>query len=69
MRAKEVARTFLARLRDLERVLAEDNIDYLAEKLRLPDIDAVPKEVFLKNRKDLLKEISTAKAFFLKMSE
>jgi len=35
----------------------------------LPDIDAVPKEVFLKNRKNLLKEIATAKIFFSKMSE
>lgn len=68
-RAKEVARTFLARLRDLERTLAEDNVDYLAAKLELPDIDAVPKEIFLKNRKDLLKEIAVAKIFFSKISE
>ena len=68
-RAKEVAHTFLARLRDLERLLAEDNVDYLAARLELPDIDAVPKEIFLKNRKNLLKEIATAKIFFSKMSE
>jgi len=68
-RAKEVAQTFLARLRDLERLLAEDNVDYLAAKLELPDIDAVPKEIFLKNRKSLLKEIDTAKVFFSKMVE
>jgi hypothetical protein len=63
-RAKEVARSFIARLNDLERVLAEDNVDFLAAKLENPTIDAVPKDVFLKNRPELLKEIEVAKDYF-----
>jgi hypothetical protein len=62
--AKRVARTFMARLDDLERVLAPDNIDYLAAKLADPTIDAVPKEVLLDNRQDLLKEIVVARRYF-----
>jgi|GEM_PF-1100203 len=63
-RSKAVAQSFLARLNDLEKVLAEDNIEVLAAKLSDPTMDAVPKEVFLNNRQDLLKEIQGAKNFF-----
>jgi len=68
-RGRDVARAFLARLNDLERVLATDNTDYLSAKLELPDLDAVPKEIFLKNRQRLLQEIEVAKAFFRKKVE
>ena len=63
-RAKEVAGSFIARLNDIERVLAEDNLDYLAAKLENPTIDAVPKEILIKNRPALLKEIEVAKDYF-----
>jgi hypothetical protein len=68
-RARDVARAFLARLNDLERILATDNTDYLSTKLELPDLDAVPKEIFLKNRQRLLQEIEVAKVFFRKKIE
>ncbi len=62
--SKAVAQSFLARLNDLEKVLAEDNIEALAAKLSDPNMDAVPKDVFLKNRQALLDEIQVAKKFF-----
>jgi hypothetical protein len=62
--SKAVAQSFLARLNDLETVLAEDNIEVLAAKLSDPTMDAVPKDVFLSNRQPLLDEIQVAKKFF-----
>jgi hypothetical protein len=62
--SKAVAQSFLARLNDLEKVLAEDNIEILAAKLSDPTMDAVPKEVFINNRQALLDEIQVAKDFF-----
>ena len=62
--AKAIAQTYLARLNDLEKILAEDNIEALATKLSQPTMDAVPKEVLLKNRQPLLDEIHVAKKFF-----
>lgn len=62
--SKAVAQSFLARLTDLERLLAEDNIEVLAAKLADPTMDAVPKDVFLNNRQELLDEIQVAKDFF-----
>ncbi len=62
--SKAVARSYLARLNALEKVLAKDNIKTLAATLSEPTMDAVPKEVFLKNRKPLLDEIRVAKKFF-----
>jgi hypothetical protein len=62
--SKAVARSFLARLNDLERVLAEDNIEVLAAKLSDPTMDSVPREVFLANRQALLDEIRVARKFF-----
>jgi hypothetical protein len=62
--SKAVAQSYLARLTDMERLLAEDNIGVLAAKLSDPTMDAVPKETFLNNRQDLLKEIQEAKEFF-----
>jgi hypothetical protein len=68
-RSKEVARSYLARLKDLERVLAEDNIDFLAAKLENPTIDAIPKDVLLKSRPGLLKEIEAAKDYFKALTQ
>jgi hypothetical protein len=62
--AKAVARSYLARLTDMERLLGEDNIEVLAATLSDPTMDSVPKDVFLNNRQDLLKEIQEAKDFF-----
>jgi len=62
--SKAVARSYLARLTDMERLLGEDNIEVLAAKLSDPTMDSVPKDVFLNNRQDLLKEIQEAKDFF-----
>ncbi len=62
--SKAVARSYLARLNALEKLLAKDNIKTLAATLSEPTMDAVPKEVFLKNRKPLLHEIRVAKKFF-----
>jgi hypothetical protein len=63
-RSRETARTFLARLRDLERMFAEENTDSLAARLGDPNLDAVPKGTLLDNRQDLLDEIKVAKKFF-----
>ena len=62
--AKAVARSYLARLNDMERLLAEDNIEVLAARLADPTMDSVPKDVFLDNRQDLLDEIRFARQFF-----
>jgi len=63
-RSKAIARSFLARLDDLERVLEEDNLDVLAAKLESPNLDGVPRATLLDNRPDLLMEIQEAKDFF-----
>ncbi len=62
--AKRVARTWVARLEDLERVLAEENLDFLAARLAFPDADAVPRETLVRNREALLEEVRSSKAFF-----
>jgi hypothetical protein len=62
--SKAVAQSYLARLTDMERLLGEDNIEVLAATLSDPTMDSVPKDVFLNNRQDLLKEIQEAKDFF-----
>ena len=63
-RTRETARSFLARLRDLERMLAEENLDALAARLENPNLDAVPKGTLLNNRQDLLAEIKVAREYF-----
>jgi hypothetical protein len=63
-RSRRIAATWLARLNDLESVLAPENLAYLGAKLEIPNFDAVPAETLRKNRDDLLKEIAVAKAFF-----
>jgi hypothetical protein len=63
-RARRIARTWLARLEDLERVLAEENLPSLGATLEAPNFDAVPAATLRKNRKGLLEEIRVAKEFF-----
>jgi hypothetical protein len=67
-RTKTIARTWLARLQDVETMLNEDNIEYFAQKIAYPGIDGVPKETLLKNRLALLKEIQDAKDYFERLS-
>jgi hypothetical protein len=62
--AKRVARTWVARLEDLERMLAEENVDFLASRLAFPGADAVPREPLVKNREALLDEVRSSRAFF-----
>ncbi len=62
--SKAVAESFLARLNDMERLLAEDNIEVLAARLAEPTMDIVPQDVLFANRQDLLDEIRVAKDFF-----
>lgn len=63
-RARRVAREWLERLEDLERVLAPENLPFLAKRLALPDVDAVPEETLRRNRDSLLAEIHAARDFF-----
>ena len=67
--SSKVARTWLARLDDLERVLSAENLEELARRLESPNYDAVPREVLFENRVDLLAEIRTAQEFFRKLAE
>jgi len=64
LRSRAAARIWIARLEDIERVLAEQNMQQLAEELESPYWDSVPKDVLMKNRHDLLQEIDVAKGFF-----
>ena len=68
-RAKRVAKTWLARLDDLEAVLAEDNLAALGAQLQVPNFDAVPPETLRANRKGLLAEIAAAKKFFRELAK
>lgn len=67
--AKRIAHTWLVRLEELETVLAEENLAYLAPKLELPNPDAVPEETLRKNQPALLAEIQTAKEFFKNLKQ
>ena len=63
-RAKALARTWLARLQDLESRLAEDQIEILAKKLERCCGDIVEEGLLRKNRTALLEEIRKAKEYF-----
>ena len=67
--SRKIAQTWLARLEDMEAVLTEDNMEQLAQKLEMPNFDAVPKETLLNNRQDLLTEIQAAKDFFKALAQ
>ena len=69
IRSRRIAQTWLARLEDIERVLAVENMEYLATKLELPNFDAVPRDVLMNNRRELLEEIQVAKDFFSRRSQ
>jgi hypothetical protein len=68
-RSRSIAATWLARLEDLQTVLAENNLDQLAKKLQTPEFDDVPKETLVNNRTALLEEIRVAKEFFGGLSQ
>jgi hypothetical protein len=59
-----LARSWLGRLENLERVLAEANMGELAQRLASPDFDGVPEDVLASNRSALLREIDDAKRYF-----
>ena len=65
--AEAIARFWLARLENMERVLAPENMERLAASLEVPNWDAVPRETLIDNREDLLREIQVAKRFFGRM--
>jgi len=62
--ARTVAQYWLARLENMERLLAPENMEQLAARFERPNSDAVPRETLFNNREDLLREIKTAKQFF-----
>ena len=64
VKKKLIARSWLARLEDMENILAENNIDDFAKKLSVPTLDDVSKETYLSSRTELLKEIADSKKFF-----
>lgn len=63
-KAEGIAQAWLARLEDLERVLAEENLDFLSRRLASPIYDGVPRDTLLRDREALLEEIRTSKTFF-----
>lgn len=63
--SKQIAKAWLARLKGMEKVLTEDNIEYLTRHMNY-NMHAVPQDILIKNRSALLKEIQTAKDFFEK---
>ncbi len=67
-RAKALARTWLARLEDLEFRLAEDQIPALAKKLEVSRGDIVEEDLLRKNRVALLEEIQKAKEYFTRLA-
>lgn len=66
--ARMLARSWLARLENLEYLLAETNLDTLSAQLVAPDFDAVPPEVLASNRSALLREIANAKRYFRRLT-
>lgn len=61
---KQIARSWLARLNDLEYTLKESNIPELARKLQNPNFDAVPEKAIRSSREGLLQEIRIAQSYF-----
>lgn len=70
-RTKAIARTWLSRLDNLEARLSEANIDRLAAEFHGPvsDSDDVPREIVVSNREALLREVQSARAFFVDLSD
>ncbi len=66
--SRAVAREWLARLYNLERVLDETNLEELGRSLEVPNFDAVPAETLRQNRAALLLEIEQAKEYFEMMA-
>jgi len=66
--SKSVARAWLARLKSLELVLTESNLDELARSLEVPNFDAVPEATLRSNRSALLLEVKQAQSYFMKLS-
>ena len=63
-RSGEVATDWLARLQDMEAMLAPESIDYVAMHFRGGNDQEVPRDVFLNNREGLLAEIRDAQKYF-----
>ena len=67
-RAKALARTWLARLEDLESRLAEDQIENFAKRLEPSPWDIVDEDLLRKNRSALIQEIQKAKDYFTRLA-
>jgi hypothetical protein len=64
-RSRDVARTWLARLEDLQVRLGADRLDGLAGRLARQPFDRVSAELLHRSRGALMAEIETARTFFL----
>ncbi len=62
--SQRVAREWLARLDDLREILIPENTETLGAQLEEPAFDAVPTETLANNRRQLLHEIRSARAYF-----
>jgi hypothetical protein len=64
-RSRDAARTWLARLEDLETRLGDEHIEGLIERLARSSSDRVGADFLKRSRPALLAEIETARSFFL----
>ncbi|WP_235299463.1 CehA/McbA family metallohydrolase [Portibacter marinus] len=60
---KRVAHAYLARIHDIRNQLDLRNLEYLADQIMNP-FDGVPREVLIKSRTSLLKELEHAEGYF-----
>jgi len=66
--SRQIARAWLARLDDLAEILIPENMEALGAQLEEPVFDAVPTETLTHNRRALLHEIRSARAYFETMA-
>jgi hypothetical protein len=64
---KQIAQAWIGRSDNMQIILAEKNLDILAQHIQDSDWDNVPKQISLNNRDELLQELVEAKEFFRKL--